>query len=240
MSKKVIVGAVGAALVVAIVVVVLVAGRVDRYVAQAIEGFGSATTGTDVNVGGVEIAVTKGRGEIERLTIGNPQDFATDYALQLNDVRLAIALTSLTSDVPVVSEAVVDGAHLNIEQRGEATNLSSIQRYMARKEEPAATTPEDEGRITINRFRLTNATVTLTSELLERPETLELEDVVVQDIGRNGGATYSEAWEAVLTPILAVARSAAQDRLRRVATDAARKEVEKEAGEKLKELLDRD
>jgi len=239
MSKKVILGCVAAALAITIVAVAIVLGRLDRYVADEIEDYGSAETGTDVGVRGVDIAVTKGRGKIDRLTISNPKGFGTDYALRLDDVRLAVALSSVTSKVPVVTEAVVDGAHLNIEQRGEVTNLSAIQRHMNQAELPG-TTPEEEGRITIDRFRLTNASVTLTSDLLDKPETIELKDIVVQGIGRNGGATYDEATEAVLNPILAAARSAARDRLREVATDSARKEVEKKASDKLKDLLDRD
>jgi uncharacterized protein involved in outer membrane biogenesis len=194
-----------------------------------------------VSVGGVDIAVAKGSGKIERLTIANTLGFGTDHALMLADVRLAVALNSLTSKVPVVSEAVVDGAHLNIEQHGQATNLTAIQDYMKRKEQqPATKASEEEGRIMIERFRLTNATVTLTSELLNKPETIALDDVVVQGIGRNGGATYEAAPEAVLTPILAAARAAAQARLRQVAKDSARKEVEKKASEKLKDLLGHD
>jgi hypothetical protein len=239
MSRKVMVGGVAVALVIAIVGVVLFLGRVDRYVAGEIEEYGGAATGTQVSVGGVDIAVTKGRGEIDRLTIANPQGFGTDYAVRLDNIRLAVALGSLTGKVPVVNEAVVDGAHFNIEQRGEATNLTTIQRNMKQTEPPATTRSEEEGRIRIDRFRLKNASVTLTSDLLDKPETFELKDIVVQDIGRDGGATYGEATEAVLTPILAAARSAAQDRLRQVATDSARQQVEKKARDKLKDLLDR-
>jgi hypothetical protein len=241
MAKKIILGGIVVVLAVAIAAVVLDPGRIDRYVANAIEEYGGATTGTDVSVGGVDIAVAKGSGKIDRLTIANPHGFGTDHALTLADVRLAVALNSLTSKVPVVSEAVVDGAHLNIEQHGQATNLTAIQDYMKRKEQqPATKASEEEGRIMIERFRLTNATVTLTSELLNKPETIALDDVVVQGIGRNGGATYEEATEAVLTPILAAARAAAQARLRQVAKDSARKEVEKKASEKLKDLLGHD
>jgi uncharacterized protein involved in outer membrane biogenesis len=239
MGRKVILIGAAAVLVVAIVAVVQIAGRVDGYVARAIEDYGSAATGTNVNVGGVDIAVTQGRGNIGQLTVGNPQGFDTEYALKLDDVRLAVELSSLTGSVPVVSEAVVDGAHLNLEQRGDATNLTGIQQHMKQNEEPTESTLGQEGRITIERFLLTNATVTLTSELLDAPETVELEDVVVQGIGRNGGATYDEATEALMTPILAAARSAAQDRVRKEATDAAREKVEEKAREKLEDLLDR-
>jgi uncharacterized protein involved in outer membrane biogenesis len=238
MGKVIVIG-VAAVVVAAVLAVVLVSGRVDGYVARAIEEYGSAATGTNVNVGGVDIAVAQGRGKIARLTVANPEGFDTDYAVRLEDVDLAVELGSLTGDVPVVKEAVVDGAHLNVEQRGDGTNVTAIQQYMKQNEEPAESTTEEQGRITIERFRLTNASLTLTSELLNEPETIELEDVVVQGIGRNGGATYDEATEAIMTPILAAARSAAQDRLREEATDAAREKVKEKAREKLEGLLDR-
>jgi uncharacterized protein involved in outer membrane biogenesis len=243
MAKKFVLGFVGAALVIAVVAVVVVVNRIDRYVAEAVEDYGSASTGTDVSVGSVDIALTDGRGELERLTIDNPEGFETDYALRLDDIRLAVALSSLTGGVPVVADAVVDGAHLNVEQRGDATNLTEIQRHLTQTDEVAAQSPKQpDARIMIDRFRLTNARVTLTSDVLNEPETLELGEVVVEGIGRNsGGATYNEATEAVLTPILAAARTAAQDRLRDAAGDAVRdelrEEVEEGLGDRLRELL---
>jgi hypothetical protein len=228
------------------VVVLLVGGaalffasRLDGIVADAIERYGGAATGTEVDVGGVDIAVTEGRGELTRLTIGNPNGFETDYALRIDDIRLALDLGSLTGDVPVVSEVILDGAHVNAEQRGEATNLTDIQRYI--EGTPSESAGGEQGRIIIDRFRLTNARVTITSELLEEPEELALRDVTVNGVGRtSGGATYGEAAEAVLTPIFAAARTAVQDRLRDEAADEAREEVEEEARERLEELLDRE
>jgi len=69
--------------------------------------------------------------------------------------------------------------------------------------------------------------------LLE-PEELPLGDVVVGNIGSStGGATYSEAAEAMLMPVIAAARTAAAARLRNAAGDAlseaARKELDEEA-----------
>jgi hypothetical protein len=197
--------------------------------------------------------LTTGRGTLSRLEIGNPDGFETDYALRIEDINLAVDVGSVASDVPVLTEVVLDEAHLNAEQRGEATNLTEIQSYMSRSSgEPPPDAEAEEGRIIIDRFRLTNARVTLTSEYLSEPEELPLEDVVVNGIGRSsGGATYAEATEAILSPILASARTAVQARLRSAAGEAAREElqeelqeevdeVEQEAGEKLKELLDRE
>ena len=64
---------------------------------------------------------------------------------------------------------------------------------------------------------------------------------VVDGIGRgSGGATYAQAAEAILGPILTAARSAPEERLRNAAADAAREAIEEEASEKLRDLLDRD
>jgi uncharacterized protein involved in outer membrane biogenesis len=241
MSKKIVFGAAAAVLVVVVAAVALVVTQIDRMVGDAVKTYGSAATGTDVSLSGVDIALTEGRGNLRGLTIGNPEGFGTDYALRLDDVRLALALTSLSSDVPVVDEVLVDSAHLNVEQRGDATNLTDIQRYMTQTPDAPPVEGQEEARIIIDRFRLTNASVTLTSEVLSDPETLELGDVVVNGIGRaSGGATYGEATEAVLTPIIAAARTAAQDRLRDAAAGAVREEVEEEARERLRDALERD
>jgi hypothetical protein len=221
--------------------VVYVSTQVDSFVADAIETYGRTTTGTDVSVGGVNLALTEGRGKVGNLTIDNPDGFDTGYFLRVQDIDLSLDLGSLSSSAPIVREVVVDGAHLNAEQRGDVTNITEIQSYMTRSDDAAPAEPAARGRVIIDRFRMTNGRVTLTSDLLNKPEDLELDDVTVDGIGRSsGGATYDEATEAVLTPILGAARAAVQRRLRDAATDAAREEVQEKASERLKELLDRE
>ena len=73
----------------------------------------------------------------------------------------------------------------------------------------------------------------MTSEHLSKPEELPLADVVVRNIGTaTGGATYSEAAEAMLMPVIEAARTAAAERLRSAAgealSEAARKELDEE------------
>lgn len=245
MIKKVILGAVVLIVLVVGVAVTLVVSQADRLVADAVQTYGSAATKTDVSVSGVDLALTEGTGTLSGLTIGNPEGYETDYAVRIDETELTLDLASLSSDVPVVSEMLLTGAHINAEQIGDATNLTDIQELMSSSDGSAQST--SEGRIVIDRFRLANARVTLTSELLNEPEELMLEDVVVNGVGRGGGATYSEAAEAILTPILGAARTAVQARLRSAAGEAVRDEVreeldeklEEEAGGRLRDLLDR-
>jgi hypothetical protein len=217
----------------------LLTGRLDGYVQDVVEDRVSATTGTHAELDKVDLAIVDARGELGGLTIDNPEGYSTDYFLRIDDIAVSLQPRSLTTDVPVVTEVLVDSAHLNAEQRGRVSNLTDIRAHILAP--PAAPTPsQEEGRIVIDRFRLTNARITVTSDALDESEDLMLADVVVEGIGRNsGGATYGEASGAILNAIVGAARTAVEGRLRDAALDAARDEAEEQTRERVEELLDR-
>jgi hypothetical protein len=226
------------------------ADRLDGAVAATVERYGSALTGTDVHVAGVDLALTEGRADLAGITIDNPTGYDTDYAVRVGHASVALDVGSLAGEVPVIDELTLDGALINAEQRDKASNLTDIQSHATASSEDAPPSAEP-GRIIVKRFRLSDARLLLTSEYLSEPEELSLRDIVVNDIGvATGGATYSQAAEAMLTPVLAAARSAAGERLKSVAADAAseavREKLDEEAGEiendvseRIDELLDR-
>lgn len=235
MGKKIILGSVTAVLLIGAVAVFLVVTRLDRFIQNQVEAYGSAATGTVVRLRGADVSLTESRGALRGVTIGNPGGFGTDYAIRIDDIELQVDLGSLRRDVLVINEVHAHGAHLNAEQRGQVTNLSEIRRHMDQTRQQVVD-PGEEGRIIIDRFRLTNARLTITFELLDRTEDLELGDVTVTGIGRGtGGATYEEASQAILRPILTTARAAVQERLR----DEASKELEEEARRRLRGLIER-
>lgn len=232
------------------------AGRLDAVVASTVERYGSALTGTRVDVDGVELALASGRATFDGLTVGNPRGYETDYAVRVGSAVVEIDVGSLAGDVPVIEELVLDGALINAEQRDTASNLTDIQKHASAS--PGEAGAGEPGRIVVERFRVRDARVRVSSEYLRTPEELPLRDIVVDGIGTaTGGVTYSEAAEAMLLPVIAAARSAATERLRDAATDAvsdaAREELEEESrrlqeetdearrevSEKVEELLER-
>jgi hypothetical protein len=216
------------------------AGRLDSAVVSTVERYGSAVTGTDVAVDGVDLALTAGRAHFTGLTIDNPRGYDTDYAVRIGTASVTLDIGSLAGDVPVVKELELDGALINAEQRDAASNLTDIQKHAtaASADAPAG----EPGRIAVEQFRLRNGRVLVTSEYLSMPEELPLADVVVRNIGTaTGGAPYSEAAEAMLMPVIEAARTAAAERLRSAAgealSEAARKELDEEA-QSLREKAD--
>jgi hypothetical protein len=244
MGKRILLGLIAVVVLVAAGVTWLVMTRGDQFVASAIETYGSATTGTSVRVGSVELAMTQGRGNVKGLTIGNPPGYSTSYFLKIDDIKLALDLGSLAGRAPVVKEVLVDAAHLNAEQHGQATNLTDLDQQITARpttSKPTTQPPANEGRIIIDHFRMTHGRVTLTSDLLKHPEELELADVSVDGIGRSsGGVTYQQAAEAVLDPILRATRNAVETRLRKAAEESARDKAERSLSDRLKKSLEHD
>ncbi len=211
------------------------ARQLDSAVAATIERHGSAVTGTDVSVDGIDLALTAGRAELAGLTVDNPRGYETDYAVRIGSATVELDVGSLAGDVPVIEELVLNGALINAEQREAASNLTDIQSHATSSSGESTGEP---GRIVVERFRVENARLLLTSKYLSEPEELTLADVVVDDIGGTAGVTYAEAAEAMLLPVLAAARSAAADRLRAVAADAAAEAAREEVGEEVEQLRD--
>ncbi len=211
------------------------AGRLDSVVASTVERYGSEVTGTAVDVDGVDLALTAGRAHLTGLTVHNPKGYDTDYAVRIGTATVALDVGSLAGNVPVVKELEIDGALINAEQRGAASNLTDIQKKATADTGDASA--QEPGRIVVERFRLRNARVLVTSERLSKPEELPLRDVVVEHIGTaKGGATYSEAAEAMLMPVIEAAKSAATERLRSAAGTAISQATQEELDEKSQEL----
>ena len=207
----------------------------DSVVASTVERYGSEVTGTDVDVDGVDLALTAGRAHFTGLTVDNPQGYETDYAVRIGTATVALDIGSLAGDVPVVKDLELDGALINAEQRDAAMNLTDIQKNATAGSGDASA--GEPGRIVVERFRLRNGRVLVTSEHLSKPEELPLGDIVVENIGSaSGGATYSEAAEAMLLPVIAAARTAAAERLRAVAGEAVSQAASEELDEERRDL----
>jgi hypothetical protein len=137
-----------------------------------------------------------------------------------------------------LDEVAVAGARLNAEQKGAATNLSTILKNVraASGEEAPPADPEDPAdvRLSLSRFAFTDTKATLTTEQYGEAS-LRVPDVVRTGIGDpDTGLTPAELARQLLEAVLKEAQDAVGGALADWAKDAATEA----AKDKLKDRLD--
>ncbi|HET6726364.1 MAG TPA: hypothetical protein VFH85_10215 [Gammaproteobacteria bacterium] len=239
---KYIIGIVIAILVVIGIVFWLVWANRNSLIADAIENYGSQATGTSVNVGSVNLS-SNGTLELHGLTIGNPQGYNSDYALKLNDIRIGVAISSITSDTIVMNEGVVDGMSVNAEFQGRQSNLSQIMDNLQRfigpskpQQQPAA-----QKKFIVKTFRFTNGQATVALDSANARRSIRIPDISVRDIGvKTGGVNAAELAKQLLRPVLQRILDEARGAAREKAEDVLQKkgqELKQKAKKKLQDKL---
>jgi hypothetical protein len=217
--------------------------NLDEIVQGAIEDTGSELTGTAVTLDSVAIDLRAGSATLEGLVIDNPPGYRTDYAFSLNTVRVDLEPASVTGGVIRLDEITIDGGRLNAEQKGTATNLSTILRTVRESTASEAPPPEPgeptDVRLAVKRFAFTDTEATLTTELYGAGS-LRIPDVVRSDIGDPAtGLPPAELARALLEAVLNEAQKAVGAALAQRAGDAAKDAARGELKKKL-DLSDED
>jgi hypothetical protein len=232
---------------VALIVVIAIAlfiglRNLDTLVEAAIESVGPTVTKTDVQVDGVHIELTEGRGTISGLSIANPQGYSDQPIFRVGDVTLDIRPSSITEDVVVIEEIKVDGAQLNAEHRDlTQINLKTLLDQMSsgsREEAPKSTTASPDVRFMVEKLSFTNAGLNLSSDELGNRE-LTLRDINLENLGdREQGLTPAQLTRAILDPLLQQARQRVEAEVRSEAEGALKEELESRMSDDDKEKVD--
>lgn len=184
-------------------VVVLVVGAaffyIDSIVKNGIEVVGSDVLGTAVTVESVSISPLSGSGSIRGLVIENPEGFSADNIMQLGEVRVALDIASLTSDVIEITEVSVIEPVITFETKITTDNMRALMENLpASTESEPSSSDEAAGKgLIIKEFNLNAAQVNIVASIIE--QSLVLSDIQLTDIGtENQAATVSQVLELVL------------------------------------------
>ncbi len=113
-------------------------GSLDEGVLRKVESVGSKLTGVPVRVERVHLRLFQGLGEFTRVTVANPEGYRTDYAFQMDMVRLNLRVLSLLSKPLVVRELVIDSPIVNFESHeSDVSNWSEITKNVRANQAPA-------------------------------------------------------------------------------------------------------
>ena len=120
-------------LVLAIVGVVLYfLANLGDVVKTAVEKGGSAATQVSVTLAKAEVKPTEGSATLSGLVVGNPPGFKTDNAFELGGISVKIDPATVTKDVVIVKEVVVQGPKVTYELGANGSNIDAIKKNVER------------------------------------------------------------------------------------------------------------
>lgn len=237
MSLKKIVGLVVLVIVVAVAgVFIYLSMNYSAIVKAGVETHGPAFTKTAVTLDGVKVSPFAGEVSIQEFIIGNPQGYKTDHAFKVAEVKVAVDLGSLTSDVVHIKQVVIDQPDIIYELGGPAgSNLQAIQKNVAAasgagqgkgKGAPAAGGGEGP-RVVIDNLYIRKPKVALSAAMLGGKKVdVPVPDIHLKDIGKDSkggkGATLADASEKVMDAVLGSVTKAAKS----INLDAVKKQME--------------
>lgn len=223
-------------LVVAAVVIVVIAvgayivmSNLDSFVAGMIEKYGSEATRTSVTVSGVDISLSKGRGNIEGLTVKNPEGFEAPDAFRMADITIDLDVKSIRGEPVIVEEVLVRAPVVFAEfnEKGE----SNINQIRKRVNEYAAGEGAGDGeekpgkRMIIRKFVFEQGEIRIdATELGVEERTVTLPEMKMNEIGGESGA-----------PPAGIAKIILKEMASRAASEVAESRVREAIGKQLKE-----
>ena len=234
---------------IAIVVVVgglavwLLASNLDNIAKRAIETVGSDALGTPVRVNSVAISLADASAKVSGLTIANPRGFYAENAFTLDSIEIAIDANSIGSPEIVLPKIVVNQPSLNYEQQGGVSNLQTLLDNLQRGSSQSSARAEAEGdelKLVIKEFRVSGTQASVVHDRLPAPLDLELGDIVLRNIGREGaGVTAASAAQQIMKPLLERAMQAGQAKAEEQIEALVRKEMDKQKDKALDAIRDK-
>lgn len=127
-----------ALVVLVLAVPIVVMSRASTLIHNAVESYGPGLIGAPVSLGNVTFSLIDGEAGMERLVVGNPPEFKSDYAFSLRRIQIKLDLLSLFSDRIEIEELLIDQPDLIWEIGKGGSNFQVLQKNL-----PASDSPVD-------------------------------------------------------------------------------------------------
>ena len=216
---------------------------INALLKQQIEQVGSKVTEQSVTVGKVDMKLLKGAGTINGLVIANPSKYNAPSVFSLNEVTFDINLKSLTTDLIVIDQIVIDKPEAVVEftETGGANIkdiLDAIKKNTASATEPKqeSTTDKADPIIRVNKFVLAGVALTVDlTKLGNKVHQATLADINLTNIGGQAGMPASKLGAELVKQAL----SSIWKQAKKEQTKILKDEVKDKVKEKLGGFLDK-
>ena len=186
----------------------------ERVVKQLVNKYGSQVTGTSVNLSGFDINLQNGKAGINGITIANPKNYKTKYAIQLGNINVLVDLKSLTSDTIIikeinVNEPVVSYEMMSLTQNNISDLIENINQYTtsSAQTEPQEKKKDDASakKVIIKKVIIKNGKINgaMTSAPDIISASVPLPTITLNNIGQSSkGMTIADSIAFILNKVL--------------------------------------
>jgi uncharacterized protein involved in outer membrane biogenesis len=212
--KKWIVRLAVAFVVLAIIGLIAIFLSINTIVTKGVNTIGPKVTQTDVRLENANISPFSGSGELHGLFVGNPSGFKTPSAVKVSDVKVAVNVKSLLSNVVVVDSVMIDSPEVTFE--GDLVGVNNnLSKLLANVNAVAGTDssekkPEEKPVEGGKKFRVKDILIKSTklnaslTVMGGKAVSLTLPDIHLTDIGNDSdGASAGELASKVISAIRA-------------------------------------
>lgn len=117
----------------------------EMLVKKAVNKYGSEVTGTSVNLSGFNINLKDGEASVKEITIANPENYKTKYAIELGNIDVKVNLKSVTTDTIIIDSIVVNKPVVSYEMKSlTENNISEIINNVNKYTTPSAAEASQE------------------------------------------------------------------------------------------------
>jgi len=106
----------------------------EMIVKKVVNKYGSEVVGTDVSLQGFKLNPMDGFVEVKEITVANPANYKTKYAVQLGNISVKVNMDSILTDTIIVDEILVNKPVISYEmmsltQNNIADIISNVNKY---------------------------------------------------------------------------------------------------------------
>lgn len=213
--------------------IVYVGSNLDSLIKAGIEKYATAATQATTTLDTVKISLSTGQGVLKGFVLGNPKGFKSDSAMRFGTVDVQLDEKSVMGKGPIVIKKVlIDAPELTYEVMKDGSSnlqkiLDNVKAYAAQlspsqpsatpqKEEPAASSKQEERKLIVEQLVISNGRVKLSHELLAGKNLVDaqLPSIQMANIGKNSnGITAAGLAETILQKLSQTAITVGQSNL---------------------------
>jgi hypothetical protein len=166
---------------------------------------GSRLTRADIELRDVDVRLLKGEIELEMLSVGNPENFESDFTkmIQVSHIDAEIAILSLLTDTMVFRKVVVKKPEILMQYSSEGSNLATIRGNVEKATGKKKT--KDSKKIVIEHLQVTDIDFRIFGGAFGKHGTrVPVSNLELHNIGRakSGGLSSADAVGKVLGGVM--------------------------------------